>query len=120
MTFCPQCSCFKQWFLIPNTFLINIVSCFDIINCIYDNCVFNPKRIIKKFLILFTYPFFERLKVTFRIKLSSNLTSSLTFIFSYMLFSKQKLSIKITYLNIVIISNCAFTILLSGKSHLCK
>ena len=44
------------------------------------------------------------------VHLATNLTSSLTLVLAYMRSSEQKLSVQITNFDVVIISDCEFTI----------
>ena len=109
VTFSSQGTTFKKRSFKPNTLAINILSCFYIINSIDDEIEVSPEVVIKERLILLTDSKLCRFEINFSIDCSSNCTSSLTFILSNVLSSEQKLTIEITYLNIVIVCNCDFT-----------
>uniref|UniRef100_A0A0P5DYM4 Uncharacterized protein n=1 Tax=Daphnia magna TaxID=35525 RepID=A0A0P5DYM4_9CRUS len=51
VTFCTKSSTLKKWLLIPYTLLINILSCLDVINCIYHKVQSSPKIIVEEFFI---------------------------------------------------------------------
>ena len=103
MTFSSEGSTFKKWFFMPNTLLIDVLSSLNIINSINYKIKPSPEIIVKVLLTVISNSHFHRMETRMVINSSSYFTSNLTFILTNMLFSKQKLSIQVTDLNVIII-----------------
>lgn len=88
VTLSSKSSTFKEWFFEPNTLSINILSSFDIIDSINNKLKISPEVIIEHNLILLTDSKFNRIEVNITIDLFTNITSSLTFIFTNVFLSE--------------------------------
>ena len=72
---------------------INVLSCFDIVYCIYNEIKSSPEVIIENDFILLTDSQLQGLKVRASIDGFADSTGSLTFIFADMFLSEEELSV---------------------------
>lgn len=108
---------FKEWLLIPYTFLINIKSCLNVIYCINNKMKTLPETIIKSRFCLWTNISLMVFNIQITINVLSNVTSYLRLGIANIILSEQELSVQVRYFNVVIISYSNLTSFWAAKTH---
>ena len=105
VAFGSQGSGFEERFLEPDALAVDVLSCLDVVDCVHHEVQVVPEIIVENMFIFRADSSFEGVELDITIHLMTNFACSLALIGTDVLSSEQKLSVQVTDLDIVVVSN---------------